>query len=273
VAMTLRREPATRPLPAPDDDFWLHGVRVRSAVPHAAVEYILEAAERAGGRDVHFCNSYTFACAKSDPKLQRVLAASAANFADGNPVVWASRLFSQPLPGTVPGPDAMDQVLAREDAGLKHYFLGSTPATLELLVERVRHDYPHVQVVGAESPPFRPLTAEELAAQDQRLVDADADVVWVGLGTPKQDFEAARIARSVPVTAIAVGAAFDFLAGTKPRAPRWVRRFKVEAFYRLAQEPRRLWRRYVFGTLHFLRLLGRETLRRRHQPQGRPGAS
>jgi len=90
-----------------------------------------------------------------------------------------------------------------------------------------------------------------------------AQVVWVGLGTPKQDFEAQRICDSLQVTAAAVGAAFDFVAGTKPEAPDWMRRLSLEWAFRLMSEPRRLWRRYLFGNSRFIMLVAREALARR----------
>ena len=117
-------------------------------------------------------------------------------------------------------------------------------------------------MVAAESPPFRPLTAAEVAAQDQRIRQSGAELVWVGLGTPKQDHEVARLAAELPVVALAVGAAFDFLAGTKPQAPLWMQRSGTEWAFRLASEPKRLTRRYLWGNPRFLQAALRDRPRR-----------
>ena len=113
--------------------------------------------------------------------------------------------------------------------------------------------HPGARIVGTHAPPFRALTAGEHRAQASLLRAADADVVWVGLGTPRQDLRAAELRAEVPAVFVAVGAAFDFVAGTKRQAPRWMRRHGLEWQYRLLTEPRRLWRRYLFGNTRFLR--------------------
>jgi N-acetylglucosaminyldiphosphoundecaprenol N-acetyl-beta-D-mannosaminyltransferase len=149
------------------------------------------------------------------------------------------------------GPDVMEAVLAR-GGGLRQYLLGGSEQTLVALRAEIARRWPNSVVVGAESPPFRPLSDSQRQEQDARIAESGAQLVWVGLGTPKQDWEAARLARSLPVVALAVGAAFDFLAGTKAQAPVWVQRCGIEWAYRLAHEPRRLARRYFWGNPRFL---------------------
>lgn len=107
-------------------------------------------------------------------------------------------------------------------------------------------------LAGAESPPFRDLTDDERREQDDRIQASRADIVWVGLGTPKQDFEAERLAEALPLLAAAVGAAFDFTAGTVKPAPAWMQRSGLEWAHRLASEPRQLWRRYLIGNARFV---------------------
>jgi N-acetylglucosaminyldiphosphoundecaprenol N-acetyl-beta-D-mannosaminyltransferase len=123
--------------------------------------------------------------------------------------------------------------------------------------------FPGALIVGMISPPFHPLTDAERADQDSAINASDADVVWVGLGTPKQDFEAQRVCDECGVTTVAVGAAFDFVAGTKPEAPNWMRRLSLEWVFRLLTEPRRLWKRYLFGNTRFITIVLKESLRRR----------
>jgi N-acetylglucosaminyldiphosphoundecaprenol N-acetyl-beta-D-mannosaminyltransferase len=123
---------------------------------------------------------------------------------------------------------------------------------LGALQRRIEANFPQAQIVGADSPPFHKPSASELAERDERIRQSGATMVWVGLGTPKQDYEVARLARDIPVVALAVGAAFDFLAGTTPQAPVWMQRNGLEWAYRLASEPRRLGKRYLWGNSIFI---------------------
>jgi N-acetylglucosaminyldiphosphoundecaprenol N-acetyl-beta-D-mannosaminyltransferase len=150
----------------------------------------------------------------------------------------------------------MQAVLARSE--LRHYLLGGDETTLSALRDEIAQRFPRAVIVGAESPPFRPLTVLERHEQDLRVHESGAQIVWVGLGTPKQDWEAARLVAGLPVVAMAVGAAFDFIAGTKPQAPVWMQRTGTEWFYRLAREPRRLTKRYLWGNPRFLRAAARD---------------
>lgn len=203
------------------------------------------------GTHFHFVNAYSVALA--DVHLQyATLLSDGVCFTDGMPVAWVGRRgYQVPAQGwpRVYGPDVMEAVLGR---GLRHYLLGGTPGTLTTLQDEIERRWPQATVVGAQAPPFRTMTSAERQGQDDRISEAAPDVVWVGLGTPKQDWEAARITAATGRTTLAVGAAFDFLAGTKPQAPRWMQRSGTEWAYRLATEPRRLSRRYLWGNPRFL---------------------
>ncbi len=233
------------------------GVPITACDPLTAARIVRDGAvaHRVSGVDVHLCNAYTLALADADPRLHALLRSASWNFPDGKSVVWANRLThprSRLPTERVYGPDLFrDVFLLGRPAGLRHYLLGSTPDVLAALQERLHRNYPGALLVGAESPPFRPLTEPERRAQRDRIRACGAQLVWVGLGTPKQDWEAARLARELPVVAVAVGAAFDFVAGTKRQAPLWMQRHGLEWCYRLVQEPRRLWRRYLFGNARF----------------------
>jgi N-acetylglucosaminyldiphosphoundecaprenol N-acetyl-beta-D-mannosaminyltransferase len=135
---------------------------------------------------------------------------------------------------------------------LRHYLYGSDSVTLARLVERLGDDYPGAEIVGLESPPFRALTPDELEAASERLASARPHIVWVALGTPRQDDAIAALRDHVDATMVAVGAAFDFLARTKGVSPAWMQRSGLEWTFRLASEPRRLWRRYLFGNAAFV---------------------
>jgi N-acetylglucosaminyldiphosphoundecaprenol N-acetyl-beta-D-mannosaminyltransferase len=231
----------------------------------AVVEEFLD---RAVGRKVplayRFVNSYSLALADKDLRYHALLADHGMNLPDGMPVAWMLRRLGSPSSTQVRGPSFFTACLDRgRTYGLRHYFLGGTPEVLARLEASVRRTYPGVAVVGVDSPPFRPLTTAERQEQDDRIRSADPHVVWVGLGTPKQDFEAQRISGDLAVCTAGVGAAFDFLAGTKREAPDVLSRVGLEWAFRLVTEPRRLWRRYLFGNARFLAIVARDWKRRK----------
>lgn len=244
------------------ETFTVGGVRIDALSLDAAVAALLA---DPGPRAVHLCNAYTIALADRDPGLRDRLNADSLNLPDGMPLVWIGRhLGVDGLPGRVYGPDLMADALDRGRAlGARHYLYGSTPEVLARLGAQIERRWPGAEVVGSESPPFRTLTDDDLRAAADRMIAAGADLVWVGLGTPKQDDAVHRFARLGPATYVAVGAAFDFLAGTKRQAPGWMQRHGLEWCFRLATEPRRLWRRYLLGNLRFARVLLRRDRRAR----------
>jgi N-acetylglucosaminyldiphosphoundecaprenol N-acetyl-beta-D-mannosaminyltransferase len=248
------------------------GVPVTACTPGAAARAVVQLASTLGpcaagpdtrkpGADVHLCAAYTLAVADREPDMRDLLRRASLNLPDGKGVVWANQIVHRGLglPGErVYGPDLFRAVLRLgQPVRLRHYLLGSTPDVLAALRASIRRDYPDALVVGTESPPFRPLNPDERRAQVDRLRGSGAQVVWVGLGTPKQDREAARLAGQVPAVFVAVGAAFDFVAGRRRQAPAWIQRNGLEWMFRLASEPRRLWRRYLFGNARFVYAVAR----------------
>ena len=231
-----------------------------ASLVQATDRFVAACATSEAAGPVRFVNAYSLSCASDQPAYRRLLTGPGVNFADGRPLAltlkWLSR---RDLVPQVPGPEFFEACLDRgRRHGLRHYLLGGSPALLEQLVDAIGRRFPGAEVAGTHSPPFRPLSREEQRAQDELIRESGAHIVWVALGTPKQDFEATRIWRATGLHVAAVGAAFDFLAGTKPRAPRWMSRIGLEWLFRLATEPRRLWRRYLFGNARFLRLVWRE---------------
>lgn len=231
----------------------LHTREAREA--HRAAEAGAAAVAPAGS-DVHLCNAYTLALGDRDPALLRTLRSAFLNLADGQPVVWANQLLHRgtALPRRrVYGPDLMLDVFSMsQGTGLRHYLLGSTPEVLAALQRELRRRFPRAVLAGSCSPPFRSLTAQELRDQEEDIRARGADIVWVGLGTPLQDHRAAELSAALPVVTVAVGAAFDFIAGSKRQAPSWMQQGGLEWLFRLGCEPRRLWRRYLFGNARFV---------------------
>ena len=213
-------------------------------------------------RAIHFAPAYTIALAQRDPGYRSLLNAGTAVFSDGMPVVWAGRRLHPDAAGRwerVYGPDAMEGVMAASEAGVqRHYLLGGSDTTIAALRTAITKRFAGARIVGSESPPFRPWTLDELRERDARIRESEATHVWVGLGTPKQDVEVRRLADRLPVTALAVGAAFDFIAGTVPQAPRWMQRSGLEWSYRLAREPKRLAGRYLWGNPVFASAVARQ---------------
>lgn len=185
---------------------------------------------------------------------------------DGMPLVWTAHLAGFGHVRRVYGPDLMLEVCRRScSTGWRHYFYGAAPETLELLQERLRVQFPGLCVAGSCSPPYRALSAQEDRAIVERINAARPDIVWVGLSTPKQERWMAehRDALEAPVL-LGVGAAFDFHAGVKPQAPRWMQRCGLEWSHRLLTEPRRLWRRYLTCIPMFAALMLWQYLRGSH---------
>ena len=239
------------------------GVPITSCLPAVAAEEVIRLATRGdgGGADIHLCNAYTLALADKDRSFRSMLGHATHNFPDGQSVVWANQLLHRgvSVPGTrVYGPDLfLDVVALGRSIELRHFLLGSTPEILAQLAVELRIRFPGVDIVGTASPPFRDLTEQEFSDQVHLLASSGAQIVWLGLGTPKQDWEAARLAAVVPAVFCAVGAAFDFVAGNKKQAPGWMQQRGLEWLYRVVTEPRRLWKRYLFGNARFVSAVAR----------------
>lgn len=233
---------------------WVGPIEFTVSNRHDAAETVVGLAKQRKGRHVHLANAYTVALADKSVEYQNVLSKPAINFPDGKPISWISAICRHsPRLRQVRGPQLfLDTFDLGRTAEVRHFLLGSTPEVLTALENNLRSNFAGVLIVGAESPPFRPLDANEVNEQDGRIRKSGADIVWVGLGTPKQDFEVQRLASKLPVVAIAIGAAFDFAAGSAREAPVWMTRCGLEWVFRLCCEPRRLWKRYLFGNVRFL---------------------
>lgn len=228
------------------------GVRVDLWPRDEAVRRIVETGLATRPCAVHLINAYTLSLAARDAAFAERLDAGDMNLIDGMPLVWLARrhrLRAERVYGPALFAATVDRGQPNE---LRHYLYGSTPEVVRQLADQLRAKYPGVQIVGVHSPPFRAPRDEELDALVEDVAVNRAHVVWVGLGTPKQDdfVHLMRDRLSVPV--VAVGAAFDFLAGAKRQAPGWMQRAGLEWAFRLLSEPGRLWRRYLIGNVVFL---------------------
>jgi N-acetylglucosaminyldiphosphoundecaprenol N-acetyl-beta-D-mannosaminyltransferase len=187
-------------------------------------------------------------CAREDPAARRAVLGADLVVPDGQPLVWALHLLGHPAATRVYGPDLMALHCARaaRDGTPVYLYGGRDAGALGLLTRRLRERFPGLVIAGGYAPPFRPLTTDEEGRVAAEINDSGAQVVWVGIGQPKQEtwMSAMRPHLAAPVL-VGVGAAFDFHAGLVPQAPPWMGRHGLEWAYRLAREPRRLWRRYL----------------------------
>jgi N-acetylglucosaminyldiphosphoundecaprenol N-acetyl-beta-D-mannosaminyltransferase len=219
-------------------------------------------AERGRGY-VCACNVHTVMASQEDPELRAALTSPRAlNVPDGQPLVWAINALGHSLRDRVYGPELMARAFARAAAGNGQRFYlygGRDQEALMQLGLRLRRRFPGVNIVGGYAPPFRALTPEERTAVVEEINEAEPDVVWVGIGVPKQEkwMAAMRSHLEAPVL-VGVGAAFDFHAGLVAQAPPWLQGAGLEWTYRLAQEPRRLWRRYLRYNPRFVAAFARQ---------------
>jgi exopolysaccharide biosynthesis WecB/TagA/CpsF family protein len=184
---------------------------------------------------------------------------------DGQPVRWALRLLHHVrLPDRVYGPSlTLHLCQAAERAGMRVYFYGSSPETLKRLRASLGAQFPNLHIVGMEPSVFRQLTEQEQEQMFERIRAAGAQIVFVGLGCPRQEIWAFEARTQLDMPIAAVGAAFDFLSGSKPQAPEWMQSRGLEWLFRLVHEPRRLWRRYLLLNPAYLFLLAVQFLKLR----------
>lgn len=217
------------------------------------LQQIADWAVRRESRYVCICNVHSIVTASRDAALGDVISQADMATPDGAPVAWMLRKLGFAGQVRINGPDLMWRFCARAaESGQSMFLYGSAPKTLELLQQRMRMQFPGVQIAGAYSPPFRALTAAEDEAVVEQINASDAGVVWVSLGCPKQEQWIAAHRGHINAVMVGVGAAFDYHAGTIQRAPLWMQKAGLEWLYRLVTEPRRLWRRYLVTNTLFI---------------------
>jgi len=253
------------------------GMRVDCTSYKHATEQVLEWAGAAESRYVCVATVNNVMEAHDSPGFMEVMNSADLVTPDGMPLVWALRLLGFSSAGRVYGPDLMPFLLgAARDSQTPVGFYGGSPEVLQQLTERASERYPGLQIVYSYSPPFRALTPEEDAEVVDNIRRSGARVVFIGLNSPKQDIWMAQHRSRIPAVMLGVGAAFDFFAGAKPQAPRWMMGIGLEWLFRLVTEPRRLWRRYLrhnprFVVLFVMQLLGlRNTGMAGGPPKGAP---
>lgn len=198
-------------------------------------------------------NVHTTVTAYEDPEYLEVQNGGIMAIPDGGPLSSVGRKRGYEHMQRVTGPSYMGEILKiSAEKGYSHYFYGSTEETLKQLEAVLKTEYPQVKIAGMYSPPFRPLTDDEDAEVVNRINESNPDFVWIGLGAPKQEKWMAIHQGRVNGFMVGVGAAFDYYAGNIKRAPEWMQKCNLEWFYRLMQDPKRLFSRYLKTNTKFI---------------------
>jgi N-acetylglucosaminyldiphosphoundecaprenol N-acetyl-beta-D-mannosaminyltransferase len=238
-------------------------VEIDALTMDRAIEELDGMVVRRAAEYVVFCTVSSLLSAQDDAHVAGAIGAASMVTPDGMPLVWLGKRAVDVPVERVYGPDFMRAVLERRPQ-LRHFLYGGGPGVAERVAQVLEDTYPGFRLAGTYSPPMG-LTPSEIDAEGAKAIDdAQPDVVWVGIGHPKQELWMHTHSGRLSAGALAgVGAAFDFLAGTKREAPAWMKRAGLQWLHRLASEPRRLWRRYLLGNARFVWLLAKERIGRR----------
>ena len=243
---------------------YILGMRVDVTTYQSVTDLIIRWAIAGESKYVCAANVHMTMEAHDSPEFREVVNGADLVVPDGMPLVWALRMLGCADAQRVRGPSLLDHVCkAAEERSIPVGFYGSTPETLRALVVNLQARYPELNIAYYYSPPFRPLTPDEELEVVKRIRSSGARILFVGLGCPKQERWMARQLGQIPAVMLGVGAAFDFHAGMQPEAPQWMQSVGLEWLFRLAKEPRRLWRRYLKHNPRFLAYFASQYVRSR----------
>ncbi len=229
------------------------GIDVNTGRLEEAAEYITGERKNLKGSYVCFSNVHTTVMAFKNGEYRKALEGAGFVFADGKPVAGEQKKKGFADAQRIAGPDFMKEIFERSrDGSVSHYFYGSSRETLDRLRENLQRTYPGMDIRGMYSPPFRKLTKEETDHDIEMINASGADMVWIGLGAPKQELFMYGTKGRVNALMLGVGAGFSFHAGTKKRAPLWMQKLGLEWLFRLLSDPKRLFKRYLVTNTQFL---------------------
>lgn len=231
----------------------LHGLWFDAITESQTVDYVLSAIQRDEGGWIITVNLDHLRRTVNDPAYKVLAEQASLRVCDGVPLLWAARLQGTPLPGQVAGSNLVYSLAAASAGRCSIYLLGGDPGTAGRASEILQARYPGLEVVGTECPPFGfEHDQEEVTAMRKRLEEAQPDIVYVALGSPKQERLIQEIRSQLPKAWwIGIGISFSFITGDVARAPKWIQTCGLEWVHRLVQEPRRLFRRYIIDGLPF----------------------
>lgn len=240
------------------------GTKINVTDMESTLEYIKEHLEELRGSYICVSNVHTTVMAYENSDYQKIQNSAAMALPDGAPLSLYSKRHGFAQAQRVTGPDLMLELLKAENADKKsyrHFFYGATEQTLDAMRTAIERDYPGACVAGMYAPPFRPLTEQEDENVVNMINDAKPDFIWVGLGAPKQENWMYEHREKLCGVSVGVGAGFDYLAGNIKRAPKIMQKLCLEWLYRLFQNPKRLWKRYVTTNLKFMKYIRKEARR------------
>ena len=234
------------------------GVNIAAVNMNWVLKYLEENIKNLSGNYICVSNVHTTVMSYDDSKYCDVQNGGIMAIPDGGPLSTVGQKRGHKKMARVTGPSLMGEIFRiSTQMGYRHYFYGSTEETLEKLYHKFQEDYHGIQIAGMYSPPFRPMTEEEDSTIVKVINASNPDYVWIGLGAPKQEKWMAAHQNKVKGLMIGVGAGFEYFAGNIQRAPRWMQKSNMEWVYRLIQDPRRLFKRYMTTNFKFLWLVGR----------------
>ena len=244
--------------------FDVFGIRYAIARTEEAVYHVLAHLKELSGKYICFSNVHTSVMGRENPEYRDVLNNSAFTFPDGTPIAKLQQKAGYVGAERVAGPDFMEHMFKdTADGSVSHYFYGASQETLDALKDNLLKKYPGIDIRGMYSPPFRPLTEEEDNEDVERINASGADIVWIGLGAPKQEKWMLAHKDRVKGVMMGVGAGFDFHGGTIKRAPVWIQKVGLEWLFRLFQDPGRLFKRYFVTNTKFFCFLFMDLIKRR----------
>ena len=229
------------------------GVNINVTNMHKTIEYIKHNIDNLKGNYICVSNVHTTIMSYENEGYKNIQNSGAMALPDGKPLSIISKKRGFNGAQRVTGPDLMEEIFdISEKMGYSHYFYGSTQETLNELSNKLKKKYPNINIVGMYSPPFRNLTLQEDENIIDMINDSNADFLWIGLGAPKQEIWMYEHKNKINSLMIGVGAGFDYHAGKITRAPMWMQKLSLEWLFRLLQEPRRLFKRYLITNIKFI---------------------
>jgi N-acetylglucosaminyldiphosphoundecaprenol N-acetyl-beta-D-mannosaminyltransferase len=235
------------------DCFKLFGVKVNVVNMKDTVNYIISNLDELKGKYICVSNVHTTMMSYENNHYRNIQNSSVLSLPDGKPLAILGKLKGFKKIERVVGPELMDEIFKKSEYdGITHYFYGSTEETLAKLRKKLNERYPKLNVVGMYSPPFRPITPEEDKLIVDNINNCNPNVIWVGLGAPKQEIWMHEHLGKITALMIGVGAGFNYHADEIKRAPKLFQSLSLEWLYRLFQDPKRLWKRYFYYNTKFL---------------------
>ena len=253
----------------------IKGIRVAAVDVFRACELICEGAHLAKGEYVTVTGAHGIVESVYDERILDAHQKAAMVVADGMPLVWLGRLLGYGSIGRVNGPELMEVLFAKEEyRKLKHFFYGGNESVVTNFRNVIVSRFGDFNMIGAHYPPFKPMGFSEDGEVLSRISALQPDIIWVGLSTPKQEVWMRTHMRKIGCgIGVGVGAAFDLLSGTTRRAPRWIQRSGFEWLFRLAVEPRRLYKRYFFVIPRFVYFWLETLIKQRYKVGSKVGST